>query len=161
MSKNIRKNHKICFAASSGGHLEEISRLVEIKDKYDSFLVTEKGSFDELHFCNNVVHVCQINRKEITFIFKFFWLILVAFKVIIKEKPDIIISTGALATVPFCMVGKLLRKKIIYIESFARVDIPSLTGKIMYKLKLANLFIVQWEDMLQYFPNAILGGKIF
>lgn len=54
-----------------------------------------------------------------------------------------------------------MKKKIVYIESFARVDSPSLTGKIMYKLKLANLFIVQWEEMLKFFPNAVVGGRIF
>lgn len=159
MKKN--KQEKVCFLASSGGHLEEISRLVEIEEKYDNLLVTEKGGFDELHFGKKVIHVYQINRKEILFPFKFIGLIFKAFKILLKEKPTVLISTGALATVPFCMVGKLLKKRIIYIESFARVDTPSLTGKIMYKLKLANLFVVQWEDMLKYFPKAIIGGRIF
>lgn len=95
------------------------------------------------------------------FPFKFIGLILKAFKILLKEKPTVLISTGALATVPFCIVGKLLGKRIVYIESFARVDTPSLTGKIIYKLKLANLFVVQWEDMLKYFPEAIVGGRIF
>lgn len=159
MKKN--KKEKVCFLASSGGHLEEISRLVEIEEKYDNFLVTEKGSFDELHFAKKVFHVYQVNRKEILFFFKFIGLIFAAFWILLKEKPTVLISTGALATVPFCMVGKLLGKRIVYIESFARVDTPSLTGKIMYKLKLANLFVVQWEDMLKYFPEATIGGKIF
>ena len=152
---------KICFAASSGGHLDEISRLREIKEQYDCFLVTESGGFSELNFCEKVIHVCQINRKEPTFIFKFVGLLFKAFHILKVEKPDVIISTGALATVPFCMVGKLMKKKIVYIESFARVDSPSLTGKIMYKLKLADLFVVQWEEMLKFFPNAVVGGRIF
>ncbi len=159
MKKN--KQEKVCFLASSGGHLEEISRLVEIEEKYDNFLVTEKGKFEELHFGKKVIYVYQINRKEILFPFKFIGLILKAFKILLKEKPTVLISTGALATVPFCIVGKLLGKRIVYIESFARVDTPSLTGKIIYKLKLANLFVVQWEDMLKYFPEAIVGGRIF
>lgn len=159
MKKN--KKEKVCFLASSGGHLEEISRLVEIEEKYDNFLVTEKGKFEELHFGKKVIYVYQINRKEILFPFKFIGLILKAFKILLKEKPTVLISTGALATVPFCIVGKLLGKRIVYIESFARVDAPSLTGKIIYKLKLANLFVVQWEDMLKYFPEAIVGGRIF
>lgn len=159
MKKN--KKEKVCFLASSGGHLEEISRLVEIEEKYDNFLVTEKGKFEELHFGKKVIYVYQINRKEILFLFKFIGLILKAFKILLKEKPTVLISTGALATVPFCIVGKLLGKRIVYIESFARVDTPSLTGKIIYKLKLANLFVVQWEDMLKYFPEAIVGGRIF
>ena len=45
---------KVCFAASSGGHLEEISRLREIRDGYDCFLFTESGSFEELDFCEKV-----------------------------------------------------------------------------------------------------------
>lgn len=159
MKKN--KKEKVCFLASFGGHLEEISRLVEIEEKYDNFLVTEKGKFEELHFGKKVIYVYQINRKEILFPFKFIGLILKAFKILLKEKPTVLISTGALATVPFCIVGKLLGKRIVYIESFARVDTPSLTGKIIYKLKLANLFVVQWEDMLKYFPEAIVGGRIF
>lgn len=159
MKKN--KKEKVCFLASSGGHLEEISRLVEIEEKYDNFLVTEKGKFEELHFGKKVIYVYQINRKEILFPFKFIGLILKAFKILLKEKPTVLISTGALATVPFCIVGKLLGKRIVYIESFARVDTPSLTGKVIYKLKLANLFVVQWEDMLKYFPEAIVGGRIF
>lgn len=159
MKKN--KKEKVCFLASSGGHLEEISRLVEIEEKYDNFLVTEKGKFEELHFGKKVIYVYQINRKEILFPFKFIGLILKAFEILLKEKPTVLLSTGALATVPFCIVGKLLGKRIVYIESFARVDTPSLTGKIIYKLKLANLFVVQWEDMLKYFPEAIVGGRIF
>lgn len=155
------KKHKICFAASSGGHLEEISRLREIEKKYDNFLVTEKGGFSELNFGEKTIYVQQINRKEILFIFKFIWLMFVSLGILLREKPDIIISTGALATVPICIIGKILRKKIIYIESFARVDTPSLTGKIMYKFKLYDIFLVQWEEMKQFYPNAQVGGRIF
>lgn len=50
-------------------------------------------------------------------------------------------------------------KKIIYIESFARVHNPSLTGRLVYKI--ADLFIVQWEDMLKVYDKAVLGGGFF
>jgi len=76
-----------------------------------------------------------------------------------KERPSCIISTGALATYPICIIGFIMRIKIIYIESFARVDSPSLTGKLMYKF--ADLFIVQWEEMLEVYPKAKYGGGIF
>jgi UDP-N-acetylglucosamine:LPS N-acetylglucosamine transferase len=77
----------------------------------------------------------------------------------LKEKPDTIISTGALVTFPICLLGKLMRKRIIYIESFARVDTASLTGKLMYRI--ADLFIVQWEELLKIYPKAMYGGGIF
>ena len=150
---------KICFAASSGGHLEEISRLKDIASQYDSFLLTEKGGFNEINFCDKTIYVSQINRKEPLFLFKFIGLFARSLHILIKEKPDCIISTGALATYPICLLGKFAKKKIIYFESFARVDSPSLTGKLMYKV--ADIFIIQWEELKQFFPNAIYGGGIF
>jgi len=150
---------KICFAASSGGHLEEMACLREIESNYDSFLVTESGSFNELKFGKKTYYVKQINRKEYSFIFKFLILFIKAIVILCKEKPDVIISTGALAAYPFCLVGKIMGKKIIYIESFARVDNPSLTGKLVYKF--ADLFIVQWEELLNYYPKAVYTGGIF
>lgn len=152
---------KICFAASSGGHLEEISRLKEIKEANDSFLVTEDTGFQELSFCHRVYHVPQVNRREPLFLVKFVKIFFQSIKIVKKENPDCIISTGALAAAPMCMVGKWKGKKVIYIESFARVDSPSLTGKIVYKLKLADLFLVQWEEMLEFYPDAVYSGGIF
>ena len=78
---------KICFVASSGGHLEEISRLPEVRDKYLSFLVTEKTEFAELDFCQKVYHLPQINRKEITFLFKFLWIFIQSYRIMKKENP--------------------------------------------------------------------------
>jgi UDP-N-acetylglucosamine:LPS N-acetylglucosamine transferase len=149
----------MCFTASLGGHLEEIARLIELGNQYDVFLVTEKGGFIELNVCKRVYHLSQINRKEILFIPKFINIFFQSFYILLKEKPDNIISTGALVTFPICLLGKLMKKKVIYIESFARVDTASMTGKLMYRF--ADLFIVQWEEMLEIFPKAIYGGGIF
>lgn len=150
---------KICFAASSGGHLEEISCLRTIADEHDSFLVTEKTTQETTAWGENTYYMRQINRKEKWFIFHFISAFFKAGKIIRKEKPDCIISTGALITYPLCVWCKLRRKKIIYIESFARVDEPSLTGRLMYPI--ADLFLVQWEDMLKIYPKAIYAGGIF
>jgi UDP-N-acetylglucosamine:LPS N-acetylglucosamine transferase len=152
-------NTKVCFAASLGGHLEEISRLINVNRSEDSFLLTEKGNFHELSVCNKVYYIKQINRKEILFLPKLLVITVESFGILAKEKPDCIISTGALATYPICLLGRIMGKKIIYIESFARVDSPSLTGKLMYKI--ADLFIVQWEEMLNIFPKAKFVGGIF
>lgn len=151
--------NKVCFAASSGGHLEEIASLKEVAEGCESFLLTEKGNFRGLDFCDKVVSVSQINRKEPLFVIKFLNLWITSLFILLKEKPDCIISTGALVTFPICVLGKFMKKKIIYIESFARVGEPSLTGKLMYHF--ADLFIVQWKDMLQYFPNAVYSGSVF
>jgi len=150
---------KIAFIASSGGHLEEISRMKHIEDSYDCFLVTEKSEFRIKNFCKKQYYVPQMNRREYSFLPKILWLFLYAVRLLYKEKPEFIITTGALIAYPFCVVGKLLGIKIIYIESFARVNCPSLTGRLLYNF--ADLFVVQWEDMLVQYPNSVLGGGVF
>lgn len=151
--------NKICFAASSGGHLEEISRIKELCNQNKDFVLTERGDYEAINWCKTVYYVNQINRKEQLFLLKFICLFFRSFYIFLKEQPDVLITTGALATVPICLIGKILRRKIIYIESFARVEEGSLTGKIMYKV--ADLFIVQWEELLKIYPNAVYGGGIF
>lgn len=150
---------KILFVASSGGHLEEISQLKRIAQEYDNALVTEENGFEVRNFGNRQYFVSQINRKEILFLPKFIRLFFRAHRILKIEKPDVVITTGALIAYPFCVLEKKRHGKVVYIESFARVKEPSLSGKLLHKH--ADLFIVQWEDMLEYFPDAVLGGGIF
>lgn len=150
---------KVCFTASSGGHLEEISRLKSLLEDNDGFVITEKSEFSVINWCERKYLLKQVNRKELAFFPKMIWNLGKSLKVMIKEKPNVIISTGALSTIPVCIIAKIARKKIIYIESFARVDTPSMTGKLMYKI--ADLFLVQWEEMLSFYPKAKYVGGIF
>lgn len=149
---------RILFTCSSGGHLEELLQLQEIIMENESYLFTEKNQ-KKLKEFKKVYTVKQINRKEKRFGLNFLKLFFLSYKIIKEIQPSIIISTGALVTVPICIIGKMNHIKIIYIESFARIDKPSLTGKIMYKF--ADIFIVQWKDLLKYFPKAKFWGGIF
>ena len=82
-----------------------------------------------------------------------------SFFIFIKERPDYVISTGALATYPICRIAKFFNKKVIYIESYARINDLSLTGKKVYKF--ADLFFVQWEQLIHKYPKAIYAGSLF
>ena len=73
--------------------------------------------------------------------------------------PDVIISTGSHTAIPLCFIGYLFSKKIIYIESYANISTKSLAGRIVYNF--ADVFIVQWEDMLKLYPNAIYIGGLY
>ena len=61
--------------------------------------------------------------------------------------------------IPLCILMKLRRKKLIYIESFAKITSPTKTGKLLYKY--ADQFYVQWKSMLKVYPNAIYLGGIY
>ena len=58
-----------------------------------------------------------------------------------------------------CIMGKIFGSKIIYIETFANRNKKTATGKLIYKI--ADLFIVQWEEMLELYPKAVYGGSIY
>jgi len=149
---------KICFAASSGGHFEQLLMLKPLMEKYDSFILTEKTGY-EIKTPVRCRQVNQINRRERFFIFKWIRLCFQSLAIYLSEKPDVVICTGVLAMVPMCLLAKMARKKLIYIESFAKVTSPTISGKLMYKF--ADRFYVQWEQMLEIFPNAICKGGIY
>lgn len=149
---------KICFVASSGGHMEELSRLRNMVNATD-FVLTEKSDYNVVDWCSHVYEFSQINRKEKFFVVKFVRLFIYSLGILLKEQPKVIISTGSLVTFPISLLGKVLGKKIVYIESFARVEEGSLTGKLMYRI--ADLFVVQWEEMLRVYPKAKYVGAIF
>jgi len=86
--------------------------------------------------------------------------ILNAVKILIKEKPDVIISTGGGdIAVPFCYIGKVLGAKVIFIESLSRITTASAGGRFVYPI--ADLFLVQWESLLKKYGNkAKYWGKV-
>ena len=150
---------KICFAASSGGHLEQLLMLKPIMEKYDSFILTEKTDYGSDIKGKKVYYLNQVNRKEKSFLPNMVINLFKTIQIYIKEKPDIVICTGVLAMIPMCLIAKLCNKKLIYIESFAKVTSGTETGKLMYKF--ADKFYVQWEQMLEIYPNAIFKGGIY
>ena len=83
----------------------------------------------------------------------------IAIRVLKKEKPALIISSGAAVAVPFFYLGKMMGAKLIYIEVFDRIDKPTMTGKMVYPI--VDKFIVQWEEMKKVYPKAVNFGSIF
>lgn len=150
---------KICFAASSGGHFEQIMMLKPLMEKYESFIITEKTNYSVSNKDIPFYYLKQVNRHEIKFLYYMLINIIITFKVFFKEKPDVVISTGALSTIPVCLISKIFKKKVIFIESFAKINSPTLTGKLIYKF--ADQFYVQWDTMKKFYPKAICKGGIY
>lgn len=151
---------KICFVASTGGHFEQLMMLKPLMEEYDSFIVTEKTVYSiNKNNSFKTYYLKQVNRKEFTFPINMIINFFKSFYIFIKEKPDYIITTGVLAIIPLALIAKLFRKKLIYIESFAKISSPTMTGKFLYKY--ADRFYVQWKQMLEFYPNAIYKGGIY
>lgn len=152
-----KETKKICLIASSGGHYEQVLMLKQLEKTFDIYYVTEKTEYNGNE--KNTYYLKQINRREKFFILNMIQVVFQSWRILKKENPDIIISTGALAVIPTFLIGKIFRKKLIFIESFAKVNSQTLTGKLIYKF--ADVFFVQWEEMKEFYPEAFYNGSIY
>lgn len=148
---------KVCLVGSSGGHLTHLYMLKEFWKDKDRFWVTFDKEDARSILENEKVIACYYpTNRNIKNLIKNTFL---AIKVLLKERPDLIISSGAAVAVPFFYIGKILGAKLIYIEVFDRIDKPTVTGKLVYPI--ADKFIVQWEEQKKVYPKAINLGSIF
>lgn len=157
---------KVMFISSTGGHLDELMQLKDMFDDYDYYIVTEKTKSNlslKKKYKKRVSYLIYgsytTNLRKITYPFKLLFNTIKSFFIYLKVRPKYIVSTGAHTAGPMCLIGHILGSKIIFIETFANSKSRSKTGSIVYKF--ADLFIVQWEEMLKLYPNAIYGGWIF
>ena len=151
---------KICFISSCGGHLMEIKQLFPIAEGFDFYIVTENNpaSYEIVDKFRHY-YLKQQERKNIRFLWNFIYNIIFSLRILLKEKPNIILSTGAGCTFPTLLLGKILKAKIIYIESFAKLTNKSMTGKLTYYF--ADYFFVQWEEMKYIYKNSIYAGQVY
>lgn len=149
---------KVCFAASSGGHFEQLMMLRPLMEEYEGFIVTERTGYKvETGF--PTYELPQVNRRERSFVPRMVRNALASLHIFLRERPDAIVTTGVLATIPLCLICKLAGRHIVYIESFAKINSPTETGRLMYRL--ADRFYVQWESMLSVYPNAVFVGGVY
>ena len=123
--------------------------------EHDLIWITEKTAYTS----NANYTLTQTGLNDIFFPLK---MIANAFRSLfiwVKEKPDCLITTGTMVVVPMALLAKLCGKKLIYIESFAKIKDANRAGRFLYRY--ADLFIVQWESMLEVYPKAVFGGSIY
>jgi beta-1,4-N-acetylglucosaminyltransferase len=77
-----------------------------------------------------------------------------------QRNVDAILCVGCSHSVPMFLAGRMLGATTIYIESITRVDRLSMSGKIVYFLRLANTFIVQWPDLRNSYASSRLGSVL-
>ena len=156
-SSSDKRKLKICLVGSSGGHLTHLYMLKPFWSDKNRFWVTFDKEDARSLLSGEKVYSCYYpTNRSIKALIKN---TAIAWKVLRKEKPDLIISSGAAVAVPFFYLGKLMGAKLIYIEVFDRIDSLTLTGKVVYPI--ADKFIVQWEEQKKLYPKAINLGSIF
>lgn len=154
---------KVLFISSTGGHLTELLELKKLFQKYDYHIMTEKTK-SNVSLQNEYpgkVRYLLYSTKHSKWKYPFILMAncFISLYQFLKLRPDAIVTTGTHTAGPMCCIAKIFRKKIIFIETFANIKTKTVAGNIIYRF--ADLFIVQWESMLELYPNAVYGGWIF
>ena len=154
---------KVLFISSTGGHFNELIQLKPLFKEYDYHLITEKDKTTiglKKEYGKRINFLVYGTRKRVfEYPFKFAYNCLKSLILYIKIRPKYIVTTGTHTAVPICYLGKLFGTKIIYIETFANRTAKTLAGRMVYPI--ADLFIVQWEEMKHIYKKAINLGSIF
>lgn len=154
----MRRHPKICLACSAGGHLRELQLAVgAIPSAWHCYWLTQKTT-STCVLMKDKEHVFLVNLQPGRR-----WTILLnslqALYWVVRKRPDVVITTGAGVAVPTVFFAKkLLGAKIVFINSAADVVQPSRTP--VWIEKYADLFLVQWEELLPRFPDAICCGVL-
>lgn len=151
-----RPELKVCLAASAGGHLTQLLKIVPAAQGDDSFIVTTSeavraslGRFGEVH----VVGEC--NREHP---FRVIAVFVRCAALVLCKRPDVVLSTGAAPACLICFLAKLLGAKVVWMDSITNVERLSLSGRMVRPI--ANLFLVQWPELVQKYAGVEYVGAV-
>ena len=146
----------VMLVCSSGGHLIQLYRLRSWWDKHSRVWVTFRGPDSEsLLEGEEVAWAYSPTTRNIPNLLRNLWL---AWRLLRRRRPDVVVSTGAGVAVPFFLVGRLLGAKTVYLEVYDRIDLPTMSGRLCHPL--SNLFLLQWEDQKRFYPRGRFIGRV-
>jgi len=147
---------KVLLVCSSGGHFLKMHSLRDAWKESEAVWVTFPAADTRYLLRHEKVYWAYYpTNRSIINLFRNFAL---ALKLVIKEKPAVVISTGAGVGVPFLFIGKLYGIKTIFIESLTRITSLSLSGKLVYPI--VSHFIVQWPSLAEKYKKAVFRGQV-
>lgn len=150
------KKLRICLVASAGGHLTQLLKLAESWSGYDLFyIVTSELVREELRKRGRVYIVQECNRQHPLQVMK---VLAKCIRIVLREKPQVVISTGAAAGCIECFLSKLIGAKVIWIDSITNVEKLSLSGRMVRYI--ADMFFVQWPELTRKYKNVQFAGMV-
>ena len=150
-----KEKKKILAVASAGGHWIQLLRLRPAFDDCEVvFASTRKGNASEV---KGYRFHSVINATRRSF-WNFFYMILQLIVLVMKVWPDVIITTGSAPGLMCLVVGKIFRRKTVWIDSIANVQELSTSGK--KARHVADLYLTQWEGLARpdgpYYKGSVL-----
>lgn len=148
----------VLLVASSGGHIEELHLLVPRvlpAARARHWLTFDTPQTRDLLGEDPVTFLRPSGPRDVAGLARSLPTIVAS---LARLRPAAVVSTGAAVAVPAMTLGRALRAEVVYIESAARTDGPSLTGRLLQRLPSAKLF-AQWPDWQS--GSWAFGGGVF
>jgi UDP-N-acetylglucosamine:LPS N-acetylglucosamine transferase len=147
---------KICLAASAGGHLTQLRKVVGGWDGHSTFWITTADVVGGVRAGMGRVYVVgECNREHPL---RVLGVLARCIGILVRERPDVVISTGAAPGCLACFLGRLLGAKVVWLDSITNVDCLSLSGRLIRPF--ADLFLVQWPDLARRYRGTECVGAV-
>jgi UDP-N-acetylglucosamine transferase subunit ALG13 len=160
-----RAGIRICLAGSGGGHVRQLLDLRPLWSDYSYFFVSEDTALTRTlandHPFRYVCHLALGQARLGHPVRMFFSAIRNAFEslgVMLRERPHVLITTGAGAVFFSVVWARLLGAKIVLVESLARFEQPSVFGRMA--ARFAHCKIAQSAGLAAYWPDAAIFDPI-
>jgi beta-1,4-N-acetylglucosaminyltransferase len=145
---------RLMLVSSTGGHLAQLLALREVWQQHDRHWVTFRQADAEAALAGETItwahhpttrHVPNALRN-----------LRLAVGLVRRERPDVVVSTGAGVAFPFFLVARLHGIRTVYLEVVDRIDSATLTGRLCYPL--SDVFALQWpEQQTMYAKGTVIG----
>jgi hypothetical protein len=151
-----RSSGPVVLVCSTGGHLAQLHRLKPWWSQLPRRWVTfDKPDSRSLLAGEDVDWAYHPTTRNLPNLVRN---TLLAWRVVRRERPSLIVSDGAGVALPFFLLGRVLRIPSTYIEVYDRIDTPSLTGRLCYRL--CDTFVLQWDEQRKSYPNGTVIGRL-
>lgn len=137
----MKEKSKLIAVASVGGHWVQLLRLKKLFEKYDTVFVTTRSDFASM-VDGPFYAISDFNRNDMG---GFFRATISLIRIIRKEDPHIMITTGAAPGLLALIIGRFFGVKTIWLDSIANVEELSMSGRIASKF--CSRVYTQWPDL--------------
>ena len=147
----------VLLVCSTGGHLLQLVALAGAwADLERAWVTFDKSDARSLLASDRVYFAYGPTNRNIGNLLRNLPL---AWRLLGTLRPKVIVTTGAGVAVPFAWIGRMRGARVAYVESFTRIDGPSLSCRLIRPV--ADRVYVQWPELAERLPGSRYLGSIF
>jgi len=125
--------------------MTEMRELSDVYEKHEYFWITYRGA--ESSSLKDAYYYTDYKSVFVKMVIQ----LMTVWRILLIEKPDLMISTGAAIAIPAAIYSKVCRVKIIYMDCGTSIYEPSGTSR--YMIQLADVFLTQWPNMVKVYKG--------